>query len=758
MRLPILFTLALGLLFVACGGSGGGNDGGQNSIPAPTGLHIVQEPDPETFSLVWNPPQGTVDGYNLEMKSGTNSFTKINSVLIPSTYTRLTLTFSPIAPEDTDFNFRMNSAKGTGTSAYSNTAVVHHGIYAPGQPTGTYDWDRLGVALNWSRNSTASDGLIVERMASDSLGNSQGGWISLPVSDPLASTYLDSTATLGTYYLYRITNKKGDTPSAAGPASYPIYTGLVGPSYLAAYWDYAQTGVTLNWYASNPADSILLERAQCDASGNPVEGWATVGTFAGNVTTYTDHAYQELATYLYRATEIRLKAASSPVTSYPVTTYLNAPTDLVATPVQGGIQLTWTNRSQVATQVTLNRGGANSLSPIAVLTAGSTSYLDPNPPLGYYYYQVVAQNGYNTAASGTVMAATPNPPGALALTGTTLTYPQANDAWLGPAGTWAFLLQQPFGVLSNNDAWQPFFPNNSVGSATSAIQVDAKGWPHVVYFVADPQNNQNRLLTHIWTDGNSWQSEVIGQTNLPNWLPNSVYSFRLDSSGTPQVLLDHSDSLNPYGGSTATLTFVHKVNGAWVSDSLASVNPAISNIGVFRLVLDGADRPHFLLGNWSSISECSPDGTGGWISAFLPAGTVNAGAYDPLDGVWTDADTASVFYESPGNPGPSLMVLQKVAGVWQNPLQLGSRDYYGSDSKMQAAASPDHSRVAISYSTSVGVKTYHWNGTSWIETLVAPPLTSTSWIRLGFDAKNKVHLITYVDTYPFAGYMEYKEQ
>jgi hypothetical protein len=119
MRLLRLFATPVALLLLlACGGGGGGGNAPQNSgIPAPANLHTVPGPGPKDFTLAWDPPSTTIDGYNLEAQQGSGSFQQENNGLIPSSYTSLMFTFLDTAPEDTTYTFRLNAVKGTQTSS-----------------------------------------------------------------------------------------------------------------------------------------------------------------------------------------------------------------------------------------------------------------------------------------------------------------------------------------------------------------------------------------------------------------------------------------------------------------------------------------------------------------------------------------------------------------------------------------------------------------------------------------------------------------
>ena len=857
MRLPYLLVPIAALAFISCGG--GGNQAAAPSLPGPTNLRSTLGPGPDDFTLTWTaPPSGSVDGYNLESKVGSGSFIQVNQYLIPTYNDSLNFSFNSSANEDTDFTFRMNGEKAGIKSSYSNDVTVRHGLNTPGQPTGEYDWDQSGVSLSWSRNTTLSDGVQIERSLTDTYGTTYGPWTPLSMGDPLASTYLDTTVATNAYYSYRVTNKKGNRTSPTGSFSYPIYTGLATPSQPTATFDFTasamgltwtkntsfndgvkierlettqygsaignwteltvsdltannflDTTVTLNsyysyrvtnlrgnsasntssasyqvlaglpapyaiyanwnstlktieisWYSSSNCDSILLDRAACDSNGIPIGDWTRVATLAGNSTSYADGTTQELTAYKYRVAGMKGSTTSLPIMSYSVSTPMAAPTRLLAIAAEGGTQLTWENHSTAATQVVVRRAPANSNYPsykdVAILSASTTSYLDPKPALGFYKYAVVAKSGTSESTSNATDFTTPNPPDALTLTSAAKSFPDALYMALLPSGTWALATTSPFGVISNNDPWTPYFPNNSYRSVDNVLQVDALGHPHLVYLMLNPQNSQEAILRHAWFDGSLWQTEDMGKTQLLYYSYGVGYSYTLDGSGQPHALLEQS----PYGGSTSNLAYIHKVASIWTQETLSGINPVVS-YSSYRLRLDGSNAPHVLLGSWNTLYECTKDPQGSWVAAALPTGTVQLTSNGINDGIWTDAENATLVfsnqsYDSSYGYVTNMMCLRKAAGVWQSPVTMGSTDSGASSAQMEASS--DRSRIAVLVNSGLGLKTYHMDEKGWHETLVTNLGGDYSYntiFRLGFDSSSKAHILI-KKTYP-TSYTEFKE-
>lgn len=743
-------TFLILCLALACGGGGGGGGGTAPAPtpplgpPAPTHLTVTAN-GPDVINLAWQAPGGAFDGYELEARIGDTAFEKIHSGLIPNNYIGLNLTFSSTAPDNTTYTFRLRAAQGGLFSAYSNEAAHSRGPNAPGQPTAAYDWDQGAVLLTWNRNTAGSDGLRVERAECTNYGSVTGSWSALSVPDPLVSTYLDRTAVTGGYYTYRLTNLKGSVASPASYPSAPVFTGLEAPLYVFASYDTTAGGMQVSWSSSSLADGVRLERTDCDANGTPLDSWAALTLPSGYRASYLDPSVQEGRGYAYRVSNLKGQVSSATCQmSYAAWTPMFAPVGLQVVPDAGGLKLTWQNRSASATQIVIRRIPSVSYSSdLAILSPGVTSYVDPVTSLGYYSYTVVAKNASQEAPSSSVLAATPNPPGSLVLTPTQRTYPSLGDAALMPTGAWACATVQPFGLLSNSDPWPAYFPGTAARWSNPIVQVDRQGWPHMVYGSSAPGASVSCTLIHTWFNGTAWTSENILTAQIPWSSSNQGWTFRLDSTGLPHLLVDQATTASPYGGTSATLLYVHKSGGAWVQESMNSISPALYNVGSYHLALDGSDQPTILLGNWSSLVACTRTAPSTWATTTPPTGTVNAGWYDFLDTLWADASNGWIFYESlvsGGGAGYGLWALQMKAGAWQAPQLLGTRAHDGSSTIAAAALSPDLSRVAVVYRTSAGVKAYHQAPDGWHETLVGPP-TSGYPLRIGFDSQQKVHLL-----------------
>lgn len=734
----------LSLLICACGG-GGGNGNDAATVPAPSHL-TVTETGQDRVTLAWVAPSGIFDGYNLEAKAGSEAYTQLNTALIPNTYEGLLLTFNANAP-DTTYTFRIRAARGTAMSLYSNEAAYTREPNAPGQATASFDWSTGAVTLTWTRNTTGSDGLRIERAECTQYGALTGDWGQLPISNPLASTFVDAGVSQNLYYTYRITNLKGTRAGQPSTPSFPVFTGLPAAAWVSAYYDTAQGGVHISWgpdLSSTPPDGLLLERSDCDASGTSLGNWVALSLPTGYCTSFFDQAIVEGGRYSYRVTYLygsNPSAASQ--LPYSVIIPLLAPVNLQVVATVDGMQLTWQNRSQSASQVVVRRTptpGYNN--DIAILSPSVSTYLDPVTSLGYYSYTVVAKNSNGESVSSAVTAGTLNPSNALVLTASMLNLPSATDATLRSSGSWAFATTHPFGVLSNNDPWIANFPANAGRGADPLIQVDRQGWPHMVYAAPSPSTPGVFALIHLWYDGALWKSESMASTTIPSSSANNGWTYRLDSAGTPHVLLDHVTTDQPYGGATASLSYLHKVSGAWVEEPLSCLAPSVSNIGTYHLSLEDSDTPHILLGNWSSVIDYVRTAPGAWSSTTVPTGSVNAGWYDFIGSLWLDGQNGWVFYQNFLNGDYTISVVQMKNGTWLPSQVLETLACNGDPGSGRCAISPDRLRIALLVATNAGFKVYHQAADGWHATLAAPNSAGNlSTMRIGFDGHQKVHVL-----------------
>lgn len=715
-------------------------------------MALSQGPSQGQVSLSWTPPSGQFNGYLIELKIGSGNFAPQNDTahLVPAGATGLTVTLATNAPDFADYTVRMQAVNGTATSAYSNEAVYFRPLNPPLSLVATLDWNTLNASLQWQKDSTGADGCSLQRVQCDSLGNDSGSWTDLPLSSPSATSYIDSGLVQNTYYHYRVANLHGTSSTSPECYSNLIIAGVASPTIVASGYDIQRDATVIDWATTPDAGTVqMMERAPSDGQGNPTGSWITLTLPSSGQAEYLDTTCQECMTYIYRLSNVHGQWISRPAYSRIITTQMFSPVGLQASPTVNGINLTWTNHSLAATQVVLERfAGQSTSTPLDItLAPGATSYLDSASSLGYYTYQIHAENGGNLSpllSSDSVFTATLNPPDALLFTDSQLTLPSATDGAIEPNGAWALLSSQysppnwDIQILSNNDPWaQHQLPSNSK-NLNYSLKVDMQDHPHTVYILQDPSDPNYVFLTHLWFDGSAWQSEQIFHYQLPSF--QVLLDWVLDASGNPQMIVAQTVAGSSYI-STDNLVYVHKSGGNWVAEGMTGLNPAIY-LSSYCISLDNLGTPHILVSDTSSnYSVCSPNAQGNWAAetiAPLHPSSSSSTQDSVIRAAWRDSGNAVIFvqrYTLDPSMDACLLAEEKISGAWQAPVTLES---LGGVS--MTAESSDHSRFAEALYSPLGLKIYDKRGGTWHQTLVAPPNTSI-WIQSGFDSLGHLHVL-----------------
>lgn len=404
------------LLCLACGGGGGSSSPAPVPVASPSMLPPSVDPASGSLTIQWLAPSGSIDGFDLEARYGAEAFQKLNTSLLPAGTLTYALTLPASVAETTDCAFRAKARRGTESSPYSNEVTYHKPLLAAGQPAATYDWAQAGTVLSWSSPSTQANGFIVKRAECTNGGSLLGDWVTLQTVASTSTTWLDASARLGTFYLYRITNIKGAEASAEGLPSAVVSTQVPSPTQLVAVFDAAHGGVNLTWGSSFAyGDGLLIERATADAGGS-ASGWAALATPAAGAAAFLDTQVQEAQNYLYRISNVRGSVDSLPLTlSACVTVPPGTPSGLTASfnLNQGVPSLTWTSNSTRATAVRVERAEADAsglpATPWASLPVPAgviTSFTDPGAQeFTRYVYRVT--NGFG-ATWGAASALSPS--------------------------------------------------------------------------------------------------------------------------------------------------------------------------------------------------------------------------------------------------------------------------------------------------------------------------------------------------------------
>ncbi|WP_243288300.1 hypothetical protein [Geothrix terrae] len=617
----------------------------------------------------------------------------------------------------------------------------------PGAPqlNATYDPYKVEIKLTWTAAASNIDGYSLEYSYNSS---AYAPINQTPIFGGVTSASLTFTSTppeLGVFD-FRICSVWN---GAKGPYSNvaEIKIPIAPPPFLDAVYSATDGGVHLNWASpSLLADHNVLERAPCDTSGHVSGSWSSLPLPSPLTSTFLDTTVVESQGYLYRVTAW-MGTLPSPTTgpTLPVVIPPLPPVSFAAQALPGTVGLTWVNQSKTVTQIQIIRrvpGIPGTTVVLATLPGTATTYQDTGLALGYYGYSLSISDGRTTVTTQEILAAPANPPGSPTLTAATLApSPYTSASALSPNGLWAFGTRTPFTALPADwGTWPAWSPASMFSAPAEFLQLDAQSRPHVLY---QSQTSVADLLTHAWFDGSTWTTEVV-QT-MPTTSNVLATAFALDKTGAPQALQDTGP-----GGTLAGLVYSHKVAGAWIQEPLDPSAGTTTFLGTPTLFLDASDTPHALVASWSSaqapIREYTRNANGTWTSQILPNPQTSGGFYHFQDGVWADAATAWVAYQSsdPSNPSnDGFWVQRKVAGAWQPPILLKSYLHTGTPID-GITLSPDGTRVAAVFNTTSGLYLNTWTATQgWVECLlpIPPDTQPLPYLKAAFDGANHLHIL-----------------
>jgi fibronectin type 3 domain-containing protein len=443
--------------------------------------------------------------------------------------------------------------------------------------------NNASVALSWD----ATTGAVSYRIKR-SLSSTSGFDTVYTSSTP---SFTDATVINGTTYYYVVEANNGQCLSvdSAVVSALPACTPPSVPGKPTATPGDGQ--VTLSWPASTGgASSYQVLRGT--TSGGP---YASVGSPTS--TGFTDTGLTDGTTYFYVVKSNNAFCLSDPSpesSATPVCTPPSAPTNLLATPSDSKVTLSWTApttgtvKSYVVTRTT---AGADAHTDIPVATG--TTLADSALVNGTtYYYVVSASNGNCLSAPSATVPATPNqvcaltaPTGVLATAGNQ----QVTITWnISDAGSLSYVVSRgtaaggPYGTVIpnpnpagtidtvvNNGTSYYYVVTVSNGSCTSpnSAEVTAKPVctpPLVPINVAAVADNSNGNINVSWAPATTGPTPT-GYTVSHG--TNATGPFTVVATNqTPTTFAD------PGTGLTAGTTYYYVVSASNASGTCASVN------------------------------------------------------------------------------------------------------------------------------------------------------------------------------------------
>ncbi len=303
------------------------------------------------------------------------------------------------------FTVAAKSAAGTGlTSAPSNSVTPT--TPPPAAPTALTAALLAGpqVGLAWTDNATNENGFVVER--------ADNGGAFAQITAPGAHTgtgamsYIDTTVTLGSSYIYRVkaflTTPAGTAPSAYATASTITVAVPAAPTTLTAT-PASTTSVILSWIdASNNEANFAVWRSVNGAAATQVgtvTRTAAQGLATGGAVNFTNTGLTAGSTYAYYVTAVNVLGPSSPSnTATPSFTAPAAPSNLAAgTATRNSCPLTWTDNATNETGFVIQWSTSSTLTARLVSVTVNTPNLATYTITGLnrnttYYCHVAANN------------------------------------------------------------------------------------------------------------------------------------------------------------------------------------------------------------------------------------------------------------------------------------------------------------------------------------------------------------------------------
>ncbi len=211
--------------------------------------------------------------------------------------------------EVTSYSYRVRAVNAFGASAYSNLASASTSYARPdGQVTsliGTFN--NAAVALSWTENATNETRFDIERYEVGA-GGTEFSVIASVAAD--TTSYVDTTALLGTSYDYRVVPWRFDI-SGGAPIVVNVQTGtgIAAPTSLNVTAGAPGT-IRVTWRGKFGAGvQVALQRENCDVFFG-CYGWLTIGQVDASTGRFTDTGLLPATLYTYRVRAVSATSVS----------------------------------------------------------------------------------------------------------------------------------------------------------------------------------------------------------------------------------------------------------------------------------------------------------------------------------------------------------------------------------------------------------------------------------------------------------------
>jgi hypothetical protein len=391
---------------------------------APSGL-AASSASSSQVNLSWTDNSNNEDGFKIERSTtGNTNFIEVASVPAGATsYQNTGLAAS------TSYTYRVRAFNAAGMSSYSNSAAGFTAAAAVTPPAAPSALTANAIASNeidlaWADNSSDEEGFRIERAPGGT-----ASFVEIIVVNAGVVSYHDHSVVSGTPYSYRVRSYNAAGTSAYSSVANDTTPAAVStpaaPSALAAT-SVGTTAITVSWTINSiNEDGFRIERAPGGTTS-----FVEIGTIGAGINFYINAGLTAATSYSYRVRAYNGAGNSAytntvDVTTSPLPTPPNPPSNLVATPVAiNEIDLTWTDNSNNEDAFFIERapGTSTKWAQIAKVGPNVTSYhnIDLPPSTGYSYRVQssgkVGVSAYSNTAYAVTLGTPPAAPTSLVAT------------------------------------------------------------------------------------------------------------------------------------------------------------------------------------------------------------------------------------------------------------------------------------------------------------------------------------------------------
>lgn len=602
-----------------------------SALGAPTGLTATAVSKTQ-INLAWSDNASTETGFRIERKIGAGAYSVLDSVAANvTTYNNTGLNANTL------YTYRVRATNGASNSAYSNEDGTKTWLVGPSNLVATVI-SGTQIDLAWTETIVNETGFVVERKTGAAGSYAQVGG-TLPQN---STSFSNSGLTAGTQYFYRVhainaTNRSEDSNEANATTTSAVSTPNA-PSTLTAT-AMSKNQINLAWQDNSSNETGFLIERKTGSGGT----YAQIGTVGANVITFNNTGLAVNSQYFYRVRATNGSGNSAYSNEANARTYMNGPTNLVATASGTTINLTWTDGIVNETGFIVERktGVAGSYAQVgATLPQNTTSFSNTGLTAStQYFYRVYGVNSTNRSdnsneANATTSSTPSTAPGNL--TATAVSKNQINLAWQdNSTNETSFLIERKSGSAGSYAQIGTVGANvtvfNNTGLGTNALffyRVRASipsGFTAYSNEVSDRtfMNGPTNLVANITSSTQinlTWSESITNETNFQ--------VERGTASGGPFTLIatlaQNSTSYTNTVANTST-TYYYRVRGTNSSNvseysNVAASSNSGSSSGSTNLALN---KPITASSTYSTSTPTR--GNDGNSVSFWRSGNVTAG-------------------------------------------------------------------------------------------------------------------------------------